>query len=60
FILPYTEEQLLEIKKDYSVSFLISIVISIRDHYCPSIFFDEHLINFINKIGAEISIDLYD
>lgn len=32
------EEQLLEIKKDYSVSFLISIVISIRDHYCPSIF----------------------
>lgn len=58
-LVKHKKDSLLELKNNYCIKFLFSIVINIENNQTPAIYFDTELIEFANSIKAEFSIDLY-
>ena len=50
---------LLEIKKEFDVTFTISVAPHIHNEETPGIFFDKEIIEFCYLTGTEIGVDLY-
>ena len=48
-----------ELRDMYNLMFCIDIVIRIKNQEIPSVFFDSKVLDFTQKIGATIDIDMY-
>ncbi|AJJ10094.1 hypothetical protein CH64_1854 [Yersinia rohdei] len=53
------ERQLKNIKIKYNVNFIFAFVVKIENGEKPGMHFNVDKLDFINKVGAEIDIDLY-